>query len=93
MTLKVSASIYFSSDSDDDFTLNSVHVVGRLNEVVLELKGLLHGMLRPQRGASGNNGAMGAMGAVGSVASGSSRFAYASHKNNVKAGGAIFGSI
>jgi len=72
VSVNCAASVASSSDSDDDFTLNSVHVVGRLNEVVLELKGLLHGMLRPQRGASGNNGAMGAMGAVGSVASGSS---------------------
>ena len=42
------ASVASCSSSDDDYTLNSVHA-GRLNEVVLELKGLLHGMLR--RGA------------------------------------------
>lgn len=52
------ASVASCSSSDDDYTLNSVHV-GRLNEVVLELKGLLHGMLR--RGM-----------AVGSLGSGSS---------------------
>ena len=38
-----------TSSSDDDYTLNSVHV-GLLNEAVLELKGLLHGFLR--RGVS-----------------------------------------
>ena len=46
------ASVASCSSSDDDYTLNSVHV-GRLNEVVLELKGLLHGMLR--RGAVGSS--------------------------------------
>ena len=59
------ASVASCSSSDDDYTLNSVHV-GRLNEVVLELKGLLHGMLR--RGMQVNSAA-----ANGSLGSGSSR--------------------
>jgi len=34
-----------SSSDDDCTTVNSVHI-GLLNDVVLELKGLLHGILR-----------------------------------------------
>ena len=41
-----------STSSEDDYTINSVHV-GFLNDIVLELKGLVHGMLR--RGMQNNN--------------------------------------
>jgi len=42
-----------SSDESDDYTLNSVRV-GRLNQVVLELKGLLHGIMRRSATTAGN---------------------------------------